>query len=174
MDQKGELLEVIDLQGRVLRLARRKECHSDPALMHRVAHVLVFDSQGRLFLQKRGQDKDIQPGKWDTSVGGHLCPGESEETGAQRELGEELGIFGATLEFLYQYIMYSPVETEKVTTYKTIWNSRIRPQAGEIETGRFWEETEIEASLGTGVFTPNFEDEYSRWKKVRPGKGASG
>jgi isopentenyldiphosphate isomerase len=170
MHSKEEVFEVIDEQGQVLRLATRSECHGDPGLMHRVVHVLVFDEQGRLFLQKRSENKDIQPGKWDTSVGGHLCPGEAEVSGARREMQEELGIQGAKLESLYQYIMRSSVETELVTTFKTVWNGSISVEATEISEGRFWEEAEIEAALGQDVFTPNFEDEYNRWKKIRPRK----
>jgi len=167
MNQKNELFEVVNEQGEVLRLARREECHSDPSLMHRVVHVLVFDRRGRLFLQKRSFNKDIQPGKWDTSVGGHLEPGEGEEAGAQREMQEELGIEGATLQPLYQYIMRSPTETELVTTFKAVWEGKIMIDSKEIDEGRFWEAAEIEAALGKDIFTPNFEDEYRRWKKVR-------
>lgn len=168
MEACGEWFEVVDQEGRVLRLARREECHSDPSLLHRVVHVLVFDRAGRLYLQLRSRRKDIQPGKWDTSVGGHLRPGETEFEAAQRELAEELGIQGAPLEFLYQYIMRSPVETEWVATYKTVWEGEIRPDPGEIENGRFWSGEEIRAALGRGGFTPNFEDEYRRWLKVAP------
>jgi hypothetical protein len=32
----------------------------------------------------------------------------------------------------------------------------------EIEEGRFWSETEIKESVGKGVLTPNFEQEYNR------------
>lgn len=168
MEGSAEWFEVVDIEGRVLRLARREECHSDPSLLHRVVHVLVFDPAGRLYLQLRSRHKDIQPGKWDTSVGGHLRPGESELAGAQRELAEELGIQGAALDRLYQYIMRSPVETEWVTTYRTVWEGKVRPDPQEIEDGRFWSPGEIQASLGQGNFTPNFEDEYQRWLKVAP------
>lgn len=168
MSQPDEVFEVVDEQGRVLRLASRGECHGDPSLLHRVAHVLVFEEAGRLFLQKRAVHKDIQPGKWDTSVGGHLCPGEDAEQGALRELEEELGIQGAKLERLYQYIMRSAVETELVTTFRTVWVGEIRPNARELAEGRFWSAGEIEAALGQSVFTPNFEDEYQRWQKVKP------
>ena len=35
-----------------------------------------LNGEGQLFLQKRSLHKDIQPGKWDTSVGGHVDLGE--------------------------------------------------------------------------------------------------
>lgn len=170
MSDTPEYFEVVDSRGKVIRLATREECHSDPTLLHRVVHVLVFDPLSRLFLQKRGKDKDIQPDKWDTSVGGHLCPGESLEVGASREMGEELGIQGVLPVFLYHYIMYSSQETEWVHTYQVVWDGPIRLEPGEIQEGRFWRLEEIEAHLGKQVFTPNFEDEFKRWKDYKEGK----
>jgi isopentenyldiphosphate isomerase len=161
-----EYFEVVDESGRVLRLASRRECHSNPSLRHRVAHVLVFDPAGRLYLQKRARTKDIQPGKWDTSVGGHLQPGETPAAGAQRELGEELGIRTGPLEHLYRYTLCSEVETELVDTYRLIWSGPVAPATEEIEEGRWWEPVEIRAQLGYGLFTPNFEEEFRRWQEL--------
>lgn len=40
-------------------------------LLHPVVHHL-FNFRGELYLQKRPEWKDIQPGRWDTAVGGHV------------------------------------------------------------------------------------------------------
>ena len=100
-----EIFWVVDEADKVIGTATRRECHGNPRLIHRVAHVLVFTSSGDLWLQKRSLAKDIQPGKWDTSVGGHLKPGEDYQAAAYRELAEELGICGVELTFLYKYPM---------------------------------------------------------------------
>src|SRR5512135_642118 len=99
-----EMLEIVDSDGNVLGLAERSELHGNPALIHRVVHVLVFDTHGRLLLQKRSLSKDVAPGKWDTSVGGHVNPGEDIESAALREMREELGMAGVELNFLYRYL----------------------------------------------------------------------
>lgn len=39
-------------------------------LLHPVVHLHLFNSRGELYLQKRPEWKDIQPGRWDTAVGG--------------------------------------------------------------------------------------------------------
>ena len=70
-----ELLEIVNEDDEVVGLAPRWQCHSDPAFMHRTVHVLIFTSKSNLVLQLRSMTKDIAPGKWDTSVGGHVCPG---------------------------------------------------------------------------------------------------
>lgn len=61
-------------------------------LLHRAVHVLVFDSEGRLWLQRRSAAKDTYPGLWTSSASGHVDPGEDYETAARRELQEELGL----------------------------------------------------------------------------------
>ncbi len=160
-----EVFEVVDETGKPVGQASRRECHSNPALMHQAVHVLVFDDEGRLFLQKRSRKKDIQPGRWDTSVGGHMQPGENPEQAALREMQEELGIAPAKLDFLYQYTWRSSVETELVRTFKTVYEGPFRICAEEIETARYWTTDEIKASLGRGVFTPNFEFEFRRFNQ---------
>lgn len=167
MTPSDELFDVVTPCGRVVGRARRQDCHGNPALRHRVAHVLVRDPAGRLYLQKRARSKDVQPGKWDTSVGGHLKPGETPEAAAVRELAEELGISGPTPEPCYRYTLRSECETELVDTYQLVWDGPVRPDPEEIEIGRWWTDAEIEAALGTGVFTPNFEEEYARWSAYR-------
>ncbi|MFH0878380.1 MAG: NUDIX domain-containing protein, partial [Lentisphaerota bacterium] len=124
-------------------------------------HVLVYDRQGSLFLQKRSMRKDIQPGKWDTSVGGHFQPGESPEAAARREMTEELGVSPEHLNFVRQYLWRSKVETELVRTFKTLHEGPFKLDPSEIDEGRFWPLPEIQDALGRGIFTPNFEYELT-------------
>jgi len=155
-----EMFEVVDEEDRVIGLAPRSRCHGDPSLIHRVAHVLVFNRRGELLLQKRSANKDIQPGRWDTSVGGHLSPGESYLEAAYREMAEELGIRGISLTFLYFSKMRNAIESENVATYLGEYDGIVVFPPEEIQEVRFWGEQEIEAALGTNLFTPNFEQEW--------------
>lgn len=160
----SEFFEIVDANDQVIGKALRSECHGNPQLIHRVAHVLVFDRQGRLLLQKRSMSKDVQPGKWDTSVGGHLDPGESYEEAAKREMFEELGISGIPLTFLHAYQMRSDFESENVATFTACHDGPFPFSVVEIEKVRFWTPQEIELSLQSGLLTPNFEDEWARWQ----------
>ncbi len=173
MAMAEELFDVVDELGRVIGQAPRSRCHGDPTLIHQAVHVLVFDRQGRLFLQKRSAAKDIQPGKWDTSVGGHMKPGEKPLEAAQRELAEELGRKLLRLDFAYQYIWHSPVETELIRSYVVLDEGPFTLQAEEIDEGRFWHFDEIKASLGDDTFTPQFQHEFPRmeewWRRHQAG-----
>jgi isopentenyldiphosphate isomerase len=125
-------------------------------------HVLVRHSKGALFLQKRASTKRVQPGKWDSSVGGHLLPGESYEAAAKRELQEELGITADHLEYLHDYVWRSEIETEHVRTFRVISDGPFRLHPDEIDEGRFWSKRELRDAAGSGAFTPNLEEELRR------------
>ncbi len=159
----AEWFEIVDENDRVIGRALRSACHGNPALVHRVAHVLVFNSRGHLLLQKRSSSKDVQPGRWDTSVGGHLDPGETYVEAARREMAEELGIDVENPVFLHAYKMRNDFESENVATFLACYDGPIRFNSEEIEQVRFYAPQEIDEKLGTGLFTPNFEEEWQRY-----------
>ena len=71
-DNNQEMFPIVDEQGNITGTATRGECHSGSKLLHPVVHLHIFNANGDLYLQKRPEWKDIQPGKWDTAVGGHI------------------------------------------------------------------------------------------------------
>ena len=159
-----ERFDIVDDHDRVIGTALRRECHGNPALVHRAVHVLVVNAAGELLLQKRSAAKDIQPGRWDTSVGGHLEPGESYYAAALREMHEELGLTGLPLTFLYHSKIRNQVESENIATYLTRWDGPVSWNPREIDAVRYWSAAEIAAGLGSGVFTPNFEEEWAMYQ----------
>ncbi len=86
-----EIFDVVNDRDEVIGQRPRSEVHR-LALHHRAVHVLVFDSRGHLFLQKRSLRKDCFPGTWDSSSSGHLDQGEAYDACAVRELREEIGL----------------------------------------------------------------------------------
>ena len=155
-----EIFPLVDEQGRVTGKASRNECHSGTFLLHPVVHLHVFNEKGELFLQKRALNKDTQPGKWDTSVGGHVDYGESVESALFREAREELGITAFEPVKMMQYKFVSEIEAELVHSYYCIYTGDIHPDPEEISEGRYWKTEEIRANLGKAIFTPNFESEF--------------
>jgi len=159
--QKTEYFPLVDESGKVIGKASRSECHSGLFLLHPVVHLHVINSKGELYLQKRATNKDIQPGKWDTSVGGHVDFGEEIEIALKREVFEELGISEFSPVFMKRYKFVSSQEAELVHSYYTIYNGEIYPDPIEISEGKFWSISEINLNFGKEVFTPNFESEFS-------------
>ena len=161
-DNQEEKFPIVDEEGRVVGSATRGECHNGSRLLHPVVHLHVFNTAGELYLQKRPEWKDIQPGKWDTAVGGHIDYGETPEEALRREVREELGITDFTAEQIDRYVFESPRERELVYVHRTTYDGPIRPSAEELDGGRFWTMEEIHESIGKGVLTPNFESEFKR------------
>ncbi len=159
-DNNEEMFPLVDEQGNIIGAAKRGECHNGSKLLHPVVHLHVFNSKGELYLQKRPEWKDIQPGKWDTAVGGHIDLGENVEMALKREVHEELGITDFQPEAIQSYVFESAREKELVYSYKTVYEGSITPSE-ELADGRFWSIEEIKKNIGKGVFTPNFENEFT-------------
>ncbi len=158
-----EYLEIINNKGDIIGVAPRSEIHGNPLLMHRVVHVIVINKEGYILLQKRSINKDVAPGKWDTSVGGHVSPGEDLISSAMREMEEELGITRGIPEYLYSYVHSNSYETEHVTTFRLIYEGDFSFNRDEIEEIRFWSLNEIKESIGSGVLSDNLEHEINMY-----------
>jgi isopentenyldiphosphate isomerase len=160
-DNQLELLPLVNSDGNILGSATRGECHDGSMKLHPVVHLHVFNGKGELYLQKRPEWKTIQPGKWDTAVGGHVDFGEEIHTAMLREAREELGVDANQAQLIEKYVFTSECEKELIFAYKLTTDAEISPSA-ETDGGRFWSMEEIHDAIGQGTLTPNFEQEFMR------------
>ena len=86
-----ELLPVVNEQDEEIGTEKRRIIH-ERKLLHRAVHVLLFNLEGKVYLQRRSMKKDSAPGKWDSSSSGHVDPGESYAEACVREIAEELNL----------------------------------------------------------------------------------
>ncbi len=132
-----ELLDVVDADDNVIDVKTRGEIHAQ-GLMHRAVHILVFNPEGELFLQKRSMLKDENPGQWDTSCAGHVDSGESYLDCAVRELEEELGVVtDVPLEQLFHVQPSVLNGMEHSPVYRCVYAGELRLQVEEIDEGRW-------------------------------------
>jgi isopentenyldiphosphate isomerase len=113
--------------------------------MHRAVHILLFNSKGELFLQKRSMSKDEQPGKWDSSAAGHVDSGETYIDCAQREIAEELGIVvEQAMELLFKLPASVLTGNEHCMVYRYVFDGPMVLQAEEIDDGQWLSPTAMD------------------------------
>ena len=163
--ENEEWLPVVEEDGKIIGKAPRSLCHKGEKILHPVVHLHVLNSHGHIYLQKRPMNKLVQPGKWDTAVGGHISYGEDLETALRREAYEEIGLENFSARALGNYRWDSEIESELVYYFVSYDYQKIKLHSEEVEEGKFWSTSQIERQIGKGIFTPNFEFEYPLLKK---------
>jgi isopentenyldiphosphate isomerase len=163
--QQVEYFPIVEPNGLVIGRSTREYCHGGAKPLHPVIHVHIIDRFSRIYLQKRSMKKDIQPGKWDTAVGGHVSYGESIVEAVYREAYEELRLIEFNPIHIETYQFESPVEKEMVSIFAAVGSYELTPDLDEVDEGRWWPVEEIDANMGKGVFTPNFESEFQMIRK---------
>ena len=99
LQMMDEMCLLVDSEDRVIGSETKLDCHRNEGSRHRAFSVLIFDSEGRLLVQKRASEKITFPGVWANSCCSHPLDLESEKNGpegamtaARRKLWQELGI----------------------------------------------------------------------------------
>ena len=145
MQRPDELLDVVNERDEIIDRATRRDVH-DRGLRHRAIHVLLFNPDGELFVQKRSVTKDTFPLCYDSSAAGHLDSGETYDACAVRELREELGLNIPLPRLTRCFKITACPETglEFVWVYSLRGDYHPQINLDEIESGRFWPVAEIE------------------------------
>ncbi|HPE75975.1 MAG TPA: NUDIX domain-containing protein [Draconibacterium sp.] len=162
-----EWVPLVDEQGRVTGQAPRSQVHNGSKLLHPVVHLHVINHNKAILVQKRPMSKQIQPGKWDTAVGGHISAGETLEQALKKEAFEEIGLVDFSAKLVKTYKWESEVEAELVYMFVTHDFKNFKVHSDEVEEARFWTKSQIENNLGKAVFTPNFEIEFGLLKEMK-------
>jgi isopentenyl-diphosphate delta-isomerase type 1 len=136
--RQDEIFDVVNDRDEIIGQRTRGEVHR-LGLKHRAVHVLVFNSRGEVFLQKRSLKKDTFPGAWDSSASGHLDAGEDYDACALRELREEIG-----LQTTRAPLRLFKLEARPETGQEFVWVYRLESEGPfalhpqEIESGQWF------------------------------------
>lgn len=146
-----DIFDVVDEYDNVIDQKARSVVHAE-GLKHRAVHVLVFNEENELFMQKRSMNKDTWPGAWDASCTGHVDAGETYKEAAFRELEEELGWQPSNeLEFLFKLNPCEETGQEFIEVYRVIGSGPLRLNTEEIEIGEWMDLPNLTQRVG---FTP--------------------
>lgn len=163
-----EIFDVVNERDEVIGRKPRSEVHR-LGLLHRAVHVLVFNSRGEIFLQKRSMKKDRHPGTWDSSASGHVDSGEDYDATAIRELREEIGLDAtAPLKKLFKIPACDETDQEFVWVYRCENDGPFDLNVDEIERGDWFAPELVTrwAAERPAEFAPAF---VFIWQKVTAG-----
>ncbi len=163
---KEEWLPLVDNEGKIKGKVPRSRVHDGSKLLHPVVHMQVIGPNNTILLQKRSPKKQIFPNTWDVAVGGHISTGETLEEALKKEASEELGLKEFSARLIKTFKWESEIEAELVYLFVTHNSSDFNIQNDEVSETKFWAVNQIKERLGKGVFTPNFEYEFSLLREL--------
>jgi 8-oxo-dGTP pyrophosphatase MutT (NUDIX family) len=155
VDPAGELVVIVDRDNNITGSATRRQMRAE-RLPHRCTYILVFNSRGELYVQKRTMTKDIYPGYWDPAAGGVMQVGESYEQSAAREVDEELGVRGVELRPLFDLWFEDERSAVWGRAFTCVYDLPLTLQAEEVESVELMTPGEVLRRAEAGEpFTPD-------------------
>ena len=154
MDPGDEIVAIVDDDNNVVGAAPRREMRAK-RLPHRSTYVLVFNSRGEIYIQKRTRTKDVFPGYYDPAAGGVVLAGESYMEGALRELEEEMGIRGVPLQSLFDFFHTDANSRVWGAAFRCVYDGEVTLQEEEVESGAFMAVDEVFRAAATEPYTPD-------------------
>ena len=130
-------------------------------LLHRVTATFIFHPDGRVFVHRRTDTKDVYPGLYDVSVGGTVVSGEACDVNAYRELEEELGVTGVPLYALFRHRFADGASNSLAGVYGGISSGPFRLQPEEVAAGDWADQAQVEAIIAAERLCP---DSVQRWR----------
>ncbi|OIV35810.1 isopentenyl-diphosphate delta-isomerase [Mangrovactinospora gilvigrisea] len=137
------MLELVDDAGRTIGTAEKLSAHLPPGRPHRAFSVFLFDTRGRMLLQRRAMSKYHSPGVWSNTCCGHPYPNEAPIAAAARRTYEELGAAPNRIEEggTVRYDLPDPasglIEREFNHLFVGTVDAAMAPDPDEVEDTRF-------------------------------------
>ena len=163
-----EPLILVDAEDRQVGRLDKAACHDGGGILHRAFSVFLFDSQGRLLIQKRAAGKRLWPDYWSNTCCSHPRDGETLRIAVARRLKDELST-SSEFQFVYKFIYragFGNIGTEHELCH--VYLGRVTgepvPNETEIEELRYISVEELNDELGSvpETFTPWFKMEWER------------
>ncbi|MGA9768405.1 MAG: isopentenyl-diphosphate Delta-isomerase [Blastocatellia bacterium] len=162
-----EHLILVNENDEEIGVGEKLQTHREGKL-HRAFSIFVFDSAGRLLMQKRSTSKYHSGGLWSNTCCGHPRPGEKVETAAHRRLKEEMN-FDCPLQFCSSFIYraeldHNLIEWELDHVFAGVYDDDPDPDKAEAED---WQWVDID-ELKVGIDAQ--PDRFTYWLKIALGK----
>ena len=172
---RDEQLPVLDDAGAPLGRIERCVVRALGIATHAV-HLVGETADDRVWVQQRALDKAVDPGRWDTTMGGLMAAGETVATTLERETWEEAGLRLAQLDRLAGFgtlTVRRPVAdgymVEHIHCFAACVPGGLEPvnQDGEVLRFEVLDRSDLEARLSDGAFTVEAALVLLRWLDTR-------
>lgn len=169
MNPADEIVAIVDKDNQIIGSVARAVMRQK-GLIHRASYVLVFNTAGQLFVQKRTANKDMYPGYYDVAAGGVVLEGESYGKSARRELHEELGIRGVEPLELFDFYYHDEATNNRVwgRVFSCVHDGPFILQPEEVAGGAFFSVDEVLSSMKNKPFTPDGVMVLQKYKEFYP------
>jgi isopentenyldiphosphate isomerase len=158
-------LPIVNNEDEVIDYFEKAEAYRQNAMLRSV-QIFLFNSSGRLYVQKRAAQKKRFPNTYCASTAGHVDSGETYEQAAARELEEELGIRTPLTFIAKRKTPIDEVGFAMMAYFKAISDAPIILQEEEVDSGAFYTLDEIRKMINRGEpFTPSFIFSFSDIEK---------
>lgn len=168
VSDESEDLILVDRDDNEVGTLSKGRCHDGDGILHRAFSAFVFDTGGRLLLQRRAPDKRLWPGYWSNSCCSHPRAGEIMDEAVHRRLAQELGI-AADLRFVYKFRYQARYEDagsehELCWVYAGVTGEAVRANETEVAEWRYVDPAELSRELRANPdeYTPWFRMEWER------------
>lgn len=139
-----EYMDLVDDNDNIIRAVTREYLDSNILRNYRVVNIIIINSNNQIILAQRSKKKRYFGGCYFFSVGGHVMTNEDYETAAYRELDEELGIKGETLEEIGYFSPMKSGTSSFLKLYKLKYDGDFAIDKDEIEMMCPFEKKEID------------------------------
>ena len=154
MNSSQEQVIIVDEKNNEIGQASRATMRAEK-LIHRATYILVFNSHGELFVQKRTVTKDIYPSYYEIAAGGVVLAGESYELSAKRELKEELGVESDDLTCLFDHFHDDTNNRVWGRVFSCKHDGPMHLQEAEVESGSFMAIEDLLTMIQSQPFCPD-------------------
>lgn len=163
-EEREQELILVDAQDNPVGFETKLRAHEDGGKLHRAFSIFIFDSAGRMLLQRRAKKKYHFGGLWTNACCGHPRRGEKLAEAANVRLMQEFGFYTETREvfsFIYRAsdAQSGLTEHELDHVFYGEFDGEPHPNPDEIDDWKWVSLTELLEDLESNAhaYTPWFE-----------------
>ncbi len=154
---------LVNEKDEVIGSMDKMQAHEE-ALLHRAFSIFIFNSDGKILLQQRADEKYHSAGLWTNACCSHPMPGEETKDAATRRLKEELG-FTTTLSYKFGFTYKSGydnglTEHEYDHVFTGFYDGEIFPNIDEVKDWKYFSLAEIHEMLKENP------ENFTTWFKI--------